>query len=181
VRAVLGQQITLRAAIQLASRIVSAVGTPVTDSIDIPGLTHAFPRPERFNANTLADVGIPRARAAAVAGLAAAIGADAHLFDPRRDLAEAVASLRNLPGIGEWSAQYIAMRALGESDAFLAGDVAVQRRFALHGRRPTASELLVRAERWRPWRAYAVLHLWMADKDVPQTSLPKETYNALAT
>jgi AraC family transcriptional regulator of adaptative response / DNA-3-methyladenine glycosylase II len=82
--------------------------------------------------------------------------------------------------MGEWTAQYIAMRALGESDAFLAGDVAVQRRFASDGRRPTASELLVRAERWRPWRAYAVLHLWMAGKDAAQTSLLKETYNALA-
>ena len=108
------------------------------------------------------------------------LGYDAHLFDPPRDLAEAVARLRNLPGIGEWTAQYIAMRALGESDAFLAGDVAVQRRFASDGRRPTASELLVRAERWRPWRAYAVLHLWMAGKDAAQTSLLKETYNALA-
>lgn len=180
VRAVLGQQITMKAATQLASRVVSAVGTQVTDRIDMPGLTHAFPRPERFNANTLADLGIPRARAAAVVGVATALSADAHLFDPRRDLAEAVARLRNLPGIGEWTAQYIAMRALGESDAFLAGDVAVQRRFASDGRRPTASELLVRAERWRPWRAYAVLHLWMAGKDAAQTSLLKETYNALA-
>jgi AraC family transcriptional regulator of adaptative response / DNA-3-methyladenine glycosylase II len=131
----------------------------------------------------LTALGIPRARAAAIAGVAAAVSADAHLFDPRRDLAEAVARLRNLPGIGEWTAQYIAMRALGESDAFLAADVAVQRKFALHGRRLTASELPVHAERWRPWRAYAVLHLWMADKDVPepsnvaQTSLLKENYH----
>ena len=179
VRAVLGQQITLKAGTQLATHIVAAIGTPVTESMDIPGLTHAFPRPESFNANTLAGTGIPRARAAAIAGIAAAITDDERLFDPSRDLAESVARLRNLSGIGEWTAQYIAMRALGESDAFLAADVGVQRRFALRGRRPAASELLVRAERWRPWRAYAVLHLWMADAEVPQNSLPKETYHAL--
>jgi AraC family transcriptional regulator of adaptative response / DNA-3-methyladenine glycosylase II len=180
VRAVLGQQITLRAATRLASRVVSKLGTPVTDNIDIPGLTYAFPRPERFNLNTLAGLGIPKARSIAVASIADALRSGAHLFDPRRDLAEAVASLRTLPGIGEWTAQYIAMRALGETDAFLAGDVAVQRKFGLRERRLTASELLVRAERWRPWRAYAVLHLWLADKNVSETSLPKETDNAFA-
>jgi AraC family transcriptional regulator of adaptative response / DNA-3-methyladenine glycosylase II len=179
VRAVLGQQITLKAATRLATRIVSAVGTQVSDSTGILGLTHSFPRPERFNANALAGLGMPKARAATIAGIAAALAADEHLFDPRRDLTEAVARLRNLAGIGEWTAQYIAMRALGESDAFLAADVAVQRRFALRGRRPVASELLLRAERWRPWRAYAVLHLWMADADIPQISLPKETRHAL--
>jgi len=179
VRAVLGQQITLKAATQLAGRVVSAHGKQIADSIDIPGLTHAFPRPERFNADTLASLGIPKARAAAVAGVAAAVGADARLFDPRRDLGEAVAHMRNLPGIGEWTAQYIAMRALGETDAFLAADIAVQKKLAVHGRRPTTSELLARARRWRPWRAYAVLHLWTADMDVPPTSSSKETYHAL--
>jgi AraC family transcriptional regulator of adaptative response / DNA-3-methyladenine glycosylase II len=181
VRAVLGQQITLRAATQLASRIVVAIGTPVTESADAPGLSHAFPRPEHFKLSALAGIGMPRARAECLAGVAAAIDTDKRLFDPRRDLAEAVNHLRNLPGIGEWTAQYIAMRALGETDAFLAGDVGVQRRFALNGRRPAASELLARAEHWRPWRAYAVLHLWMAEADIPQISLakPKETYHAI--
>ncbi len=179
VRAMLGQQITLKGATRLATHIVSAVGMQVAQSTDIPGLTHAFPRPGHFNAGMLASAGIPKARAVAIANVAAAIDADEHLFDPRRDLAEAVAHLRKLPGIGEWTAQYIAMRALGETDAFLAGDVAVQRRFVLHGRRPAAPELLARAEHWRPWRAYAVLHLWMADAGIPKISLPKETYHAL--
>lgn len=179
VRAVLGQQISLRAATQLVSRVVSAMGTPVIERIEVPGLTHAFPRPERFHVNTLAALGMSTARAAAIVGVATALAADARLFDPGRDLAEAAARLRRIPGIGEWTAQYIAMRAFGESDAFLAGDVGVQRRFALDGRRPTASQLLARAERWRPWRAYAVMHLWMADKDARQTSLPEETSDAL--
>lgn len=179
VRAVLGQQITLRGATQLARRVVSSLGTPVSQSIDLPGLTHAFPRPERFNIDVLARLGMPRARAAAVAGVAAASTADPRLFDPRRDLDEAVARLRDLPGIGEWTAQYIAMRALGESDAFLAGDVALQRRFAGKNRRPTESELLRHAERWRPWRAYAMLHLWMASADADSYSFKKETYHAI--
>jgi AraC family transcriptional regulator of adaptative response / DNA-3-methyladenine glycosylase II len=179
IRAMIGQQITVKAATQLAGRIVSAIGTPVTDNVDIPGLTHAFPRPERFDVQRLAALGIPKARASAIAGIATAVRADHRLFDPRRDLDEAVAFLRNLPGIGEWTAQYIAMRALGESDAFLAADVGLQRKLATQGRRPTAPELLARAEYWRPWRAYAVLHLWMADADVPQNQLPKENYHAL--
>jgi AraC family transcriptional regulator, regulatory protein of adaptative response / DNA-3-methyladenine glycosylase II len=181
VRAILGQQITLKSATQLAGRIVSAVGTQVTHSIDTPGLTHAFPQPKRFNSNALADLGIPIARNAALLCIAAAAAKDAHLFDPRRDLDEAVAHMRKLPGIGEWTAQYIAMRALGESDAFLAADVAVQRKLAVRGRRPTTPELLARAEHWRPWRAYAVLHLWMADADIPKikSRIPKETYHAI--
>jgi AraC family transcriptional regulator of adaptative response / DNA-3-methyladenine glycosylase II len=118
---------------------------------------------------------MPASRAATLAGVAAAAGDDARLFDPRRDLADAVERLRSLPGVGEWTAQYIAMRALGESDAFLAGDVAVQRKFAPpNGRRPSIAELLARAERWRPWRAYAVLHLWMSETTRTKTS-PRKT------
>jgi AraC family transcriptional regulator of adaptative response / DNA-3-methyladenine glycosylase II len=179
VRAVLGQQITVTAATQLAGRIVSAAGTPVSDSIDIPGLTHAFPRPRNITAETLACLRMPKARAACIAGIALAAANDPRLFDPRRDLDDAVAHLCKLPGIGEWTAQYIAMRALGESDAFLAADVGVQRKLAVGGRRPTTSELLARAHSWRPWRAYAVLHLWMADADIRKPSLSKETYHAL--
>lgn len=179
VRAVLGQQITVRAATLLAGRIVSAIGTPVGDSMETPGLTHAFPLPEHFSLKALTGLGITTARATAIAGMANATAADPRLFDPRRDLSEAVARLCELPGVGEWTAQYIAMRALGESDAFLAGDVAILRRFGRNGRRPTVSELLAHAERWRPWRAYAMLHLWMADADTRKISLKKETHHAL--
>lgn len=68
-----------------------------------------------------------------------------------------------MPGIGEWTAQYVAMRALRESDAFLAGDVAVHRILAVRGVRPSAREVLARSQAWRPWRAYAVLHLWTGE------------------
>jgi AraC family transcriptional regulator of adaptative response / DNA-3-methyladenine glycosylase II len=171
VRAILGQQITLKAATQFAARIVSAIGSPVTATIEIPGLTHAFPSPDRFNLKALYGIGITTARAKSIAGIAAAAIADPRLFDPRRDLPEAVARLRQLPGVGEWTAQYIAMRALGETDAFLAADVALQRKFNISGRRPTVPELLDRADRWRPWRAYAMLHLWMSDARQPHAPL----------
>jgi AraC family transcriptional regulator of adaptative response / DNA-3-methyladenine glycosylase II len=165
VRAILGQQITVKGATQLAGRIVAAIGDRVTDDGGgVAGLTHAFPRPERFDADTLSALGMPRARAAALAGLARASANDPRLFDPRGDLEAAVAHLCKLPGVGEWTAQYIAMRAMGESDAFLAADIGVQRGLGVRGRpRPKASQVLARAQRWRPWRAYAVLHLWMAD------------------
>jgi AraC family transcriptional regulator, regulatory protein of adaptative response / DNA-3-methyladenine glycosylase II len=179
VRAILGQQITLQAATHLAAGMLSELGRPVAETVGVPGLTHAFPRPESVAANSLANLAIPKARAAAIVGVAAALRDDSRLFDPRSDLAESVARLRELPGIGEWTAQYIAMRAMGETDAFLATDVAMQRRLAFNGQRPSTCELLARAERWRPWRAYAALHLWMADSDVPRITLPRETYHAL--
>jgi AraC family transcriptional regulator of adaptative response / DNA-3-methyladenine glycosylase II len=181
VRAVLGQQISVRAATQLAGRIVATLGDPPADGVAVTGLTHAFPRPQRFDVDALARLGIPRARAAALAGIAVRAANDPRLFDPRRDLDEAIAQLCELPGVGEWTAHYIAMRALGESDAFLAADVGVQRKLAgANGRRPTPLALMKRAEQWRPWRAYAVLHLWTADAGVSQTSSStKETYHAL--
>ena len=180
VRAVLGQQISLKAATRLAARVVSAMGTPI-EMNDDPALTRAFPKPERFDIEVLTGLGIPAARATAIVALAKATARGARLFDPGRDLAEAVGRFRAFPGIGEWTAQYIAMRALGESDAFLAGDVGVRRQFALRGEPLSTSELLARAERWRPWRAYAVLHLWMAQNDSTSTLLSHETNHALAT
>jgi AraC family transcriptional regulator of adaptative response / DNA-3-methyladenine glycosylase II len=177
VRAVLGQQITVKAATRLAGRLVATLGAPVHPKTAVEGLTHVFPRPEQFQFKALANLGLPRTRAETLVGLAEAAHADPRLFDPRRDLAEAVSSFRAVRGIGEWTAQYIALRAMGESDAFLTGDVGLQRCLSKHGRRPTAAESLARAEAWRPWRAYALLHLWTADADSCQSI--KEDYDAL--
>ena len=179
VRAVLGQQITVKAATKLAARVVSTLGRQIAEPCGVAGLTHLFPRPEQFDAKALVGLGMPKTRAMTLVGVAQAMLADGHLFEPRRDLDEAVARLRDLAGIGEWTAQYIALRALGESDAFLAADVALQRRCSTNGRRPTAQQLLAHAQRWRPWRAYAMLHLWMADADSINTSSNKEIYDAL--
>ncbi len=161
-RAVLGQQVSLREATRLAGRVVSMLGEHVGEATGEPELTHAFPRPESVSVASLAGLRVPRARIACLAGVAAAAVADPGLFEPHRDLNAAVMRLRELPGIGEWTAQYIAMRALGETDAFLANDVAVQRALGVGTTRPSAAEVLERAESWRPWRAYAVLHLWMS-------------------
>jgi AraC family transcriptional regulator, regulatory protein of adaptative response / DNA-3-methyladenine glycosylase II len=161
IRAVLGQQISLKEATRLAGRLVSMLGEPVAEAVGQPGLARAFPRPERLTAAALAGFGVPRSRIECLAAVAAATLAHPDLFEPCRDLAAIVARLRQIVGIGEWTAQYIAMRGLGESDAFLASDVGVQRSLAVEGRRPDVAEVLARAESWRPWRAYAVLHLWM--------------------
>ena len=98
----------------------------------------------------------------AVNSLAQAISADSTIFSRGASLEETVAKLRSLPGIGEWTAQYIAMRELREPDAFPAADIGLLRAMATADGRPSPTELLSRAERWRPWRAYAALHLWAA-------------------
>jgi AraC family transcriptional regulator of adaptative response / DNA-3-methyladenine glycosylase II len=172
VRAVLGQQITVRAARVLAGKITAEHGARLEDeAANGLGLTHFFPQPAALALADVETLAMPRARGRALVGLAAAAAADPELFGMRRSLDEAVAALRALPGIGEWTAQYIAMRALREPDAFPSADIGLMR--ALEGPdgvRPTAPELLARAERWRPWRAYAASHLWAADPKNPSES-----------
>jgi AraC family transcriptional regulator of adaptative response / DNA-3-methyladenine glycosylase II len=176
VRGVLGQQITVTAATQLAGKLVARLGTPVPAGTLQPGLTHAFPRPERFAQSELEALGMPRARAAALCGVASALRRDPQLFDTGQDHEQAVARLTELPGIGPWTAQYIALRALGDSDALPVGDIGLLRALEQDGVRPSPKALLARAEAWRPWRAYAVLHLWTADAErraLSAASLPR--------
>ncbi|HVC63185.1 MAG TPA: hypothetical protein VND19_22835 [Acetobacteraceae bacterium] len=112
----------------------------------------------------LAALGMPKARRMALASLAAAVVADPLIFGPRRSLEAAIAQLRSLAGVGEWTAQYIAMRELREPDAFPAADIGLMRAMRDgSGVRPSPAELLEHAERWRPWRAYAALHLWASE------------------
>jgi AraC family transcriptional regulator of adaptative response / DNA-3-methyladenine glycosylase II len=162
VRALLGQQITVTAAVGLAGKLVATYGKPLTGAAsEFDGLTHVFPGPERLAEDDLSTLGLTRARAAALGSLARAVIADPELFGPRRSLEEAIVKLRALPGIGEWTAQYIAMREMREPDAFPAADLGLMRAMAdRKGRRPSPGALLARAERWRPWRAYAAQHLW---------------------
>jgi AraC family transcriptional regulator of adaptative response / DNA-3-methyladenine glycosylase II len=159
VRALLGQQITVAAARGLAGRLVATYGKPLAGGGE--GLSHVFPGAERLADADLSTLGLTRARAAALGSLARAVVADPQIFGPRRTLEEAIVKLRALPGIGEWTAQYIAMREMREPDAFPAADIGLMRAMAdRKGRRPTPGALLARAERWRPWRAYAAQHLW---------------------
>lgn len=163
VRAVLGQQITVGAARKLAGKLVAAYGEALPAGLASPSLTHVFPTPARLATAPLATLGMPRARAATLAALATAADGDPRLFERARDLDDAIARLRVLPGIGEWTAQYIAMRALREPDAFPASDIGLLRAMAAKGIRPTPDALAARAEDWRPWRAYAAQHLWTSD------------------
>ncbi len=158
VRALLGQQVSVAAARTLAGRLAAAAGTPL-DPAD-GALTHVFPGPAAVARAPLERLGLPRARAAALRGFAEAVASGVLDLGGFRDLDDAVEQLTRLPGIGEWTAHYLAMRALGEPDAFPAGDLGVRRSLARGGRLPGTREVRERAERWRPWRAYAVIALW---------------------
>jgi len=159
VRAVLGQQITVPGAIRLAGALVVRFGEKLREPDG--ALTHVFPDPAALAGADPASLGMPRSRGVALLAVAAAVVADPQIFSAGRGLEEAVAQLRSLPGIGEWTAQYIAMRQLREPDAFPAADIGLMRAMAdSEGVRPSASALLSRAETWRPWRAYAAQHLW---------------------
>jgi AraC family transcriptional regulator, regulatory protein of adaptative response / DNA-3-methyladenine glycosylase II len=181
VRAILGQQITVSAATKLAGKLVSTHGEKILDpaALDL-GLTHVFPTSRRLAESDLAEIGMPRARRTALTSLAAAVVADPLIFGARRSLEEAVAQLRSLAGIGEWTAQYIAMRELREPDAFPAADIGLMRAMSdRRGVRPSPAELLAHAERWRPWRAYAALHLW-ASEPHPSPAIEKVRHDQQA-
>ena len=161
IRAVLGQQITVAAAVRLAARLVESYGVPM--SAPVFGLTHFFPDPMVVAHADLTTLGMPKSRAATLSAVAAAWLESPELFANNCALEEAVQRLRAIRGVGEWTAQYIALRQLREPDAFPASDLGVMRALTDEGGlRPKADEVLARAERWRPWRAYAAQHLWAA-------------------
>lgn len=164
VRAILGQQVSVAAATRLAGTLVSAFGTPLARPGTEPGLTHVFPAAEALVEADIARVlNMPRARGTAIQALAAATLAEPDLLAPGQGIAAARARLTAIRGIGDWTAQYIAMRALREPDALPTGDIGLLRALAEPVGRPTARELEARSQAWRPWRAYAVLHLWAHD------------------
>jgi AraC family transcriptional regulator of adaptative response / DNA-3-methyladenine glycosylase II len=168
-RAVLGQQVSVSAARRLGARLVAAYGKPLERPDGT--LTHCFPTAETVAAADPATLPMPRARAGALTGLAAALAAGDLSLDPGAERDRASAQLLALPGIGPWTVAYIRMRALSDPDAFLPGDVgvldALGRLGAIPagGRGPMARSRAARAagelaEAWRPWRSYAVQHLW---------------------
>jgi AraC family transcriptional regulator of adaptative response / DNA-3-methyladenine glycosylase II len=159
VRAILGQQITVAGGRTLASRIVHRYGTPL--AVPAPaGLDHLFPSPAALIDADLRSLGLTGARAATIQSMARAVLDGRVDFRAERTLDDFVARWTALPGIGEWTAQYMAMRALSHPDAFLAGDLILRRAATGDAIPLTARALAERAEAWRPWRAYAVMHLW---------------------
>ena len=161
VRAVLGQQVTVAAARTLTTRLVERFGTPLATPID--GLTRLFPTPAALATATgdeLGQLGVVRQRQAAIHALAQAVSSGQIRLHAGADVAATMDALKALPGIGAWTADYIALRALRWPDAFPAGDVALQKALSPDGQRLTARAAEGRAERWRPWRAYAVIRAW---------------------
>jgi AraC family transcriptional regulator of adaptative response / DNA-3-methyladenine glycosylase II len=159
VRAILGQQVTVAAARTIAGRFAARFG----DSIETPfaSLTTLFPTPMRVAALTpgrIARLGMPGARAATVVALARAVENGHVVLTPNADIEATLDALRALPGVGEWTAQYIAMRALSWPDAFPHTDLGVMKALGETG----ARRVLAAGEAWRPWRAYAVMHLWQS-------------------
>jgi AraC family transcriptional regulator of adaptative response / DNA-3-methyladenine glycosylase II len=165
VRAVLGQQISVIAARRLAGQLVVLHGRAVPKSFLIHSdLSHAFPTAKHLASAASIGLGMPAARLATLKAVAEAAVADPNLFRPFGSIEETVTRLRKIRGIGEWTAQYIALRAIREMDAFPATDIALLRSVAaMDGEKSTPANLLSRAESWRPWRAYAAQHLWAAD------------------
>jgi AraC family transcriptional regulator of adaptative response / DNA-3-methyladenine glycosylase II len=166
VRAILGQQITVAAARRLAGHLVALYGTLMPAAYaGQNGLSRTFPTAERLAAAPSIALGMPAARLTALKALAEAAVADPNLFRQAGTVEETVERLKGIRGVGEWTAQYIALRAVREMDAFPATDIGILRGAAIatHAETITSKALLSRAESWRPWRAYAAQHLWAAD------------------
>lgn len=181
VRAILGQQVTVAAARTIAGRLVERFGDPI--ATPHPGLDRLFPTPARLahaQPDALGELGIVRQRHAAIIALARAVDSGELPLTPAEDPAMTMARLRDLPGIGDWTAQYIAMRALHWPDAFPAGDIALQRALGLP-KSPSAAAAAERASQaWQPWRSYAVLRAWQASPQTAQTAQTARAARAAA-
>ncbi|SFS02622.1 DNA-3-methyladenine glycosylase II [Dyella sp. OK004] len=164
VRAILGQQISVAAARTLATRIVQRYGATVSAPLPT-GLERLFPDPDILADADLREVGLTTARAATVRGVAQALLDGRIDFRSEQPLDEFVARWVELAGIGEWTAHYMAMRALSHPDAFPAADLILRRAAASDGIELSTKALTSLAETWRPWRAYAVMHLWRSASD----------------
>jgi AraC family transcriptional regulator of adaptative response / DNA-3-methyladenine glycosylase II len=163
VRAVLGQQITVAAARTLAQRLVQRFGTPI--ATPDAALHRLFPAPEVLAAaegDALGALGIVRQRQAAIVAIARAVAEGRLALYPGADVPATTAALKELPGIGDWTAQYIAMRALRWPDAFPAGDAALHKALGVQESRQPAREAEAASQAWKPWRSYAVVRAWSA-------------------
>jgi AraC family transcriptional regulator of adaptative response / DNA-3-methyladenine glycosylase II len=165
-RAVLGQQVSVAGACTLAGRLVARCGRSLPGSLvsEGDGLTHVFPGPEDVAGADLDRFGVPAARAEALRTLALALTGSISL-DPGSSRDEVGRQLVGLRGIGPWTASYVAMRALGDPDAFLPTDLGIRQAVRKLGHADDRRSMVALAERWRPWRAYATQHLWASLAD----------------
>lgn len=167
VRAIVGQQISVKGACTVIGRIVAKAGPAVVngshnvDRLDTySGMTHFFPTADELQRCNLNHIGMPAKRARTLKNLAHAVATQALTLSIGGSLVDFIKKMVALPGIGPWTAQYIAMRALGEPDAFPATDLGIIKALSTNGIRPTKSQVCQRAEKWSPWRAYAAIYLW---------------------
>jgi AraC family transcriptional regulator, regulatory protein of adaptative response / DNA-3-methyladenine glycosylase II len=170
-RAVLGQQVSVRGASTLAGRFAEWFGEPA--EVGVRGLNRYPPTADRIAAagpDRIASLGLPRSRAECIARLAAVAAQGALRLEPGVDVDETIRRLEALPGVGPWTAQYIAMRALHWPDAFPHSDLGIRKAFG--GASPAT--LLRVAKRWQPWRSYATMHLWQSLSDSPELAKPRE-------
>jgi AraC family transcriptional regulator, regulatory protein of adaptative response / DNA-3-methyladenine glycosylase II len=177
VRAILGQQVSVQAARRLAGKLVALHGKPMAKDMTLPhGLTHRFPSARHIAGTLDLGVGMPKSRLETLKAVAQASVEDPELFQPSGNVDTAIAKLKAVPGIGDWTAEYVAIRILREVDAFPASDIGLLRGAdKVLGVHVTPKSLALRAEVWRPWRAYAAQHLWAADG----TRLPERTETTL--
>jgi len=168
IRAVLGQQVSVAAARTTAGKLTVALGEllPAPDG----GLTHLFPSAHAIAAADPASFPGPASRGRTLHALATALAQEEVVIDPGSDRDEVRAQLTAIPGIGAWTTDYIAMRALGDPDAFLPTDLGVKRALTQLGRSTAPKDIVATAEPWRPWRAYALQHLWATSARPPMTT-----------
>jgi len=163
IQAVLGQQVSLAAARTLASRLVTAHGDVI--KIADPTLTHLFPHAAAIAEADLARLGVPATRRATLRGLARAVAGGTLALDPGADRNETYQQLLQVPGIGDWTAGYIVMRALGDPDTFLASDLGIKKAGVRLGIGSNPRAISEHAAAWRPWRSYATHQLWATLSD----------------
>ena len=158
VRAILGQQVSVRAARTFAGRIAAASGTPLGRPVD--GITHLFPTAEQLARGSLGSLGLTKARSSTLQLVAELVAAGEVDLSGAADRTATAERLLAVPGIGPWTVAYVSMRALRDPDAFPLGDLGVRLGFQALGLPTEPAAMQEHAERWRPWRAYAVMHLW---------------------
>lgn len=160
IRAILGQQVSVKSATTLAGRLVERYGTPIHSQT--PGLSHIFPRPERLCRARIENIGIPRQRADTIRVFARRVASGELALDASSSLQDTLEALSDVRGIGPWTANYLAMRIYREPDAFPAGDLGIRKALSKNGALLSTKQAELLAEAWRPWRAYAAMSLWQA-------------------
>lgn len=174
VRAVLGQQVTVRGATTLAARLAERYGRPTGHGL-------LFPAAEALARADYRGIGLTTRQGKTLQALAQAAGSGAVSFDGSANLETFVSSMADIPGIGEWTAHYVAMRALGEPDAFPSSDLVLLRAVARRERGVKAKALRERAEAWRPWRSYAAMHLWNTVMESPSPATARKSARGRTT